>query len=69
MPPKKFKLLSVFAVLLFLSATCSGFLVGRTVRLHEEGKFEQLQEVSKPIIDAGAILHRGVEAVKRVVLR
>ena len=69
MQRSKFKILSVFAVLLFLSATCSGFLVGRTVRLHEEGKFEQLREVSEPFLDAGAILHRGVEVVKRAILR
>ncbi|CAH1002099.1 hypothetical protein LEM8419_03016 [Neolewinella maritima] len=69
MQRSKLKLLSVLAVLVILSASSSGFLVGRTVRLHEEGKFEQLHEIGEQLVDAGTIVHRGIEVVKRVILR
>ncbi len=65
----KIKLLSLFAVVLILSASCSGFLVGRTVRLHEEGKLEQMQLVSDQLVDVGSIAYRCVDIVKRVILR
>ena len=55
--------------LLILSMACSGFLVGRTVRYQEEGKFERVQEVGEVMIDVGVFVHRGAEVIKRIVLR
>ena len=52
-----------------LSAGSSGFLAGRTVKLKEEGKFEQLREVSGAVIDVGTFVYGGVEVIKRIVLR
>ena len=56
-------------LLIALSAGSSGFLAGRTVKLKEEGKFEQLREVSGAVIDVGTFVYRGVEVIKRIVLR
>ena len=65
-----YKLLTaVTAFLLILSMACSGFLVGRTVRYHEEGKFEQVREVGEVMIDVGVFMQRGAEVIKRIVLR
>lgn len=69
MANQKTKFASVVAVLMILSATCSGFLVGRTIRLHEEGKLEQTQQLGEQVVTAVTILNRGVEVVKRVALR
>lgn len=59
----------VTVCLLILSMACSGFLVGRTVRYQEEGKFERVQEVGEVMIDVGVFVHRGAEVIKRIVLR
>ncbi|MBB4077553.1 hypothetical protein GGR28_000154 [Lewinella aquimaris] len=65
----KFKLFSVLVCLLIISASCSGFLAGRTVRLQQEGKFDQLQQVSERVVSNATLIHRGVEVIKRVMLR
>ena len=59
----------VTVCLLILSMACSGFLVGRTVRYQEEGKFERVQEVGEVMIDVGVFVHRGAAAITRIVLR
>ena len=69
MKTRKYKLFSLLAVVLILSATCSGFLVGRTTKLHEEGKLNQLQQMSERVVSTATVLHRGVEVIKRVILR
>lgn len=65
----KAKFLSLLLVLLVASATCSGFLVGRTVKLHQEGKFEDLSQVREQVVDISTVVIRGVEAVRRIILR
>ncbi|THH41163.1 hypothetical protein [Neolewinella litorea] len=65
----KVKLITLLVALFICSAACSGFLVGRTVKLHEEGKFEQIQQVSDQVYDIGSAVVRGVEVIRRVILR
>ena len=65
----KIKLLVSLVVLLTVSATCSGFLVGRTVKLHEEGKFHQLQQVSEQVIDVSTVVWEVGEIVRRTLVR
>lgn len=65
----KVRLVSLLVVLFICSAASSGFLVGRTVKLHEEGKFEQLHQVSDQVYDMGTFVVRGVETIRRVILR
>jgi hypothetical protein len=69
MANRKTKFASLLAVLLIVSATCSGFLVGRTVKLQEEGKMEQMQQVGERVVTVAGVVYRGVEVIKRVVLR
>ncbi len=66
---RKAKIFALLALVLILSASCSGFLVGRTVRLHEEGKFQQMQQVGDHLLDVSGLAYRCVEMVKRVILR
>ncbi len=63
------KLFILVIVLLTVSATCSGFLLGRTAKLHEEGKFEQFQQMSEKVIDLGTLVVHAYDIVRRVVLR
>ncbi|WP_157974568.1 hypothetical protein [Lewinella sp. IMCC34183] len=67
--PSKIKFLSAVLVLLVASATCSGFLVGRTVKLQQEGKFEEMAHVGEQIVDIGSAVGRGMDVVRRVILR
>lgn len=59
----------IFLALIVLSASSAGFLVGRTVRLQEEGKFEQMRQVGEQVVDSHALIMRGVEAARRAVVR
>lgn len=65
----KFTLLSLVLFLFIISAACSGFLAGRTIKLHEEGKLEQLQHVGEQMVDVSTAVDRAVTVVKRVILR
>ncbi|PPK84342.1 hypothetical protein CLV84_4112 [Neolewinella xylanilytica] len=65
----KFTLLTVVLLLFIVSAACSGFLAGRTIKLHEEGKLQEMRQVSEQIIDAHTAIDRAVTVVKRVILR
>ncbi|MCP9237315.1 hypothetical protein [Lewinella sp. JB7] len=65
----KIKFFSLLICLLIASATCSGFLVGRTVRMQQEGKFDQLHQVSERMASNATLIHRGLEVIKRVMLR
>ncbi|NJB85694.1 hypothetical protein GGR26_001439 [Lewinella marina] len=65
----KVKLITIVLALFICSAACSGFLVGRTVKLQKEGKFEQIQQVSDQAFDFGTVVWRGAEVIRRVILR
>ena len=56
-------------VLILLSAACTGFLVGRTVKMRQEGKLEEIQHVGEQMVDVGYALERGFTVVKDVILR
>jgi hypothetical protein len=65
------KSLSWFSGLLGLflvSAICVGFLVGRSVRLQEEGKYEQLR-MSEQVVSPDHVLQRGAQILRRALLR
>lgn len=61
--------LSILFVLVLTSAACTGFLVGRTIKMQEEGKLEQLQHVGEQMVDVGYALERGLSVVRDVMLR
>ena len=61
--------LTLLFVLILTSAACTGFLVGRTVKMQQEGKLEEIQQVGEQMIDVGYALERGLTVVKDVILR
>ncbi len=65
----KITFVTLLVVLFIISAACSGFLAGRTIKLHQEGKMEELQMVGEQMIDVSTAIDRGVTVVKRVILR
>ncbi len=62
-------LYTLVLLLVLVSAACSGFLAGRTIKLHQEGKMQELQHVSEQIVDVSTGVDRAVNAVKRIILR
>ena len=62
-------LYTLVLLLILVSAACSGFLAGRTIKLHQEGKMQELQHVSEQIVDVSTGVDRAVNAVKRIILR
>ena len=65
----KFTLLSLVLFLFIVSAACSGFLAGRTIKLRQEGKLEQFQQVGEQMVDVSTAVDRALTVVKRVMLR
>ena len=65
----KIKLLSLLFALVIASAASSGFLVGRTLKLHKEGKLEQMQQVGEQVVDVSTAVQRGLTVAKQLILR
>jgi hypothetical protein len=55
--------------LFLLSATCAGFLVGRSVRLQQEGKYQQYQQPTQQLASPDYVLERGAQILRRALLR
>ena len=60
---------SLVLVLFVVSAACTGFLAGRTIKLQEEGKLEPIQQVSEQVVDISLAVDRSFDLIKRVILR
>ena len=61
--------LTLLFALILTSAACTGFLVGRTVKMEQEGKLEEIQHVGEQMVDVGYALERGLTVVKNLMLR
>ncbi|MGB3799552.1 MAG: hypothetical protein WA952_07020 [Lewinella sp.] len=61
--------LTLVLLLFIVSAACSGFLAGRTIKLHQEGKMQEFQQVSEQVIDVSTGVNRAVNVVKQIILR
>jgi hypothetical protein len=60
----------VFVVLLALSGASFGFLLGRSHQMSSESTTtEQLQNVSHQVKTSGAIISRGADAVRRLLVK
>ena len=55
--------------LFVISAACTGFLAGRTIKLQEEGKMESFQQVSEQVVDISTAVDRSFDLIMRVILR
>jgi len=70
MSSKKTRLTSiVFVVLLALSGASFGFLLGRSHQMSSESTTEQLQNMSHQVKTSGALISRGADAVRRLLVK
>lgn len=70
MSSKKTRLTSfVFVVLLALSGASFGFLLGRSHQMSADSTTEQLQNMSHQVKTSGALISRGADAVRRLLVK
>lgn len=70
MSSKKTRLTSiVFVILLALSGASFGFLLGRSHQMSSESATEQFQNMSQQVKTSGALVSRGAEAVRRLLVK
>lgn len=67
--PRRQLLFTAGMVLVLLSAICSGFLVGRTLKFKEEGKLGNVREVSEQVYGISGVVNKSGEMVKKILLR
>ena len=62
---------AAFVLLLALSGACYGFLLGRSQQLKAEASeaTEQLQSMGHQVKQSGALVTRGLDAVRRMLVR
>lgn len=70
MSSKKARLTSfVFVILLALSGASFGFLLGRSHQMSSDSTTEQLQNMSHQVKTSGALISRGADAVRRLLVK
>jgi len=70
MSSKKTRLTSfVFVILLALSGASFGFLLGRSHQMSSDSTTEQLQNMSHQVKTSGALISRGADAVRRLLVK
>lgn len=66
----KAKLTTIVLVLvLALSGASYGFLIGRSQQLDTSRASEQIQQASEQIRTSGAVLNKGTELIKRLLVK